>query len=111
MGVEDGGINKWCSLSKGKLEEDVSDFVNKFFDSDSELNVPLKKLRGVKKKEKLAVLDRRTQSNFFKLFMQILIWNIRRIRLLKSKLQRLMNKSWSLVVAFLEHFLSSNKCR
>lgn len=52
MGVlqEDGGINKWCSLSEGESNEELEEFASKCFDSDSELNVPLNKLRGVKEK-------------------------------------------------------------
>lgn len=62
---DDGGINKWCSLSEGEPDEAVEEGANKCFDSDSMLDIPLKQLRGVKKKEQLGAMERRNRSKIF----------------------------------------------
>ena len=50
------------SLFEGDPEDDLEELTNKCFDSDLELNVPLKCLRGRKKKSPMIVLERKTRS-------------------------------------------------
>lgn len=50
-------------LSKKEDEEEIEELAAKCYESGSECDVPIKFLRGVKKKQTSVVLERTTRSN------------------------------------------------
>lgn len=51
------------SLSENEGEDEIEELVTKCFNSDSEIDAPMKNLRGTKKKKATVVLEGTTRSN------------------------------------------------
>lgn len=48
--------------SSGESEEDLHELAGKEFDSDPEMNIPLKKIKGIRRAKSIVVLERRKRS-------------------------------------------------
>lgn len=53
------------AISDGDSEEGLNELAAKCFESDPDMHVPLKKLKGVRKEKSIVVLERRTRSKKF----------------------------------------------